>query len=74
MINHIKTFSDCLKARFQSLHNDENGMEAAQVILILALVILGLVPIIRTIVSKVAQQGNLASNCLDQATSVNSTC
>ena len=61
----FKRLFDYSLLRFESLRNDENGMEAAQVILILALVILGLIPIIRTIVNKVAQQGQSAINCID---------
>ena len=64
MKKNVKKIKDTMKARFQALRNDENGMEAAQVILILALVLLALIPIVRIIISKVSQAGSSASTCL----------
>ena len=74
MKENAKKVRDAVKARFQSLRSDENGMEAAQVILILAIVLIALVPIIRIIVSKVKAQGTNASTCLDGATVTSATC
>ena len=73
-MNNLRKVMDAVKARFQSLRSDENGMEAAQVILILAIVLIALVPIIRIIVSKVKAQGESASTCLDGATATSATC
>ena len=71
---NIGKIKSIVKNRFTSLHNDENGMEAAQVILILAIVLLALIPIVRIIVSKVQGQGDKASSCLDGATTSTATC
>jgi len=65
---NVKKIKDTMKARFQALRNDENGMEAAQVILILALVLIALIPIVRFIIEKVRASGQTASNCLDANT------
>ena len=65
MKENIKKIKDTMKARFQALRNDENGMEAAQVILILALVLLALIPIVKIIINKVGAAGTKTSTCLD---------
>ena len=65
MKENVKKVKDAVKARFESLRNDENGMEAAQVILILAIVLIALVPVIRIIVNKVSEQGSKAQSCID---------
>jgi Flp pilus assembly pilin Flp len=41
---------------------NEDGMEAAQVILILALVVLGLIPVIATITDNLEKKGKLVND------------
>lgn len=55
-----------LRDRVAALHDDERGMEAAQVILILVLVVVGLMPILIQIKDKLAAKGQLVSNELDK--------
>lgn len=65
MKENMKKMKDAMKVRFQALRNDENGMEAAQVILILALVLIALIPIVRYIITKVSASGTSAASCLN---------
>lgn len=51
-----------IRGRFNALSSDEQGMEAAQVILILMLVIVGLFPIISTIKNNLATKASSANN------------
>jgi Flp pilus assembly pilin Flp len=53
----IKKFKDAMSARMAALRADENGMEAAQVILILAIVVVVLIPVITLIVNALKAQG-----------------
>lgn len=59
--NSMKAF----RARVAGLSGDERGMEAAQVILILVLVIVGLMPILLTIKDKLAANANEVSAGID---------
>lgn len=53
---------DALLRQWIRWHHDERGMEAAQVILILAVVVAVLFPVISGIVAAIEQQGNDAVN------------
>jgi Flp pilus assembly pilin Flp len=53
----MKKFKDAMSARMAALRADENGMEAAQVILILAIVVVVLIPVITLIVNALKSQG-----------------
>lgn len=53
---------DALLRQWIRWHSDERGMEAAQVILILAVVVAILFPVISGIVAAIEQQGNDAVN------------
>lgn len=58
----IRTAVEGIRSRFSALSKDEEGMEAAQVILILMLVIVGLFPIISTIKNNLATKASSANN------------
>lgn len=48
---------DSFRTRLAALRADENGMEAAQVILILVLVVIGLLPVLNLIKNAISSQG-----------------
>lgn len=52
-------------SKVRSFNDDESGMEAAQVILILFLVVVGLIPIILTLKNKLAAKGTTINNQVD---------
>lgn len=54
-----------MKNRFGALHRNESGMEAAQVILILFLVVVFLIPILWIIKGKLGDKGTDIGNCID---------
>lgn len=53
---------------------NELGMEAAQVIVILAIVAAVIFPIIRTIANTVESKGSVANNCLANAGGTTASC
>lgn len=59
--NMVKKAYAAIRGRFNALSRDEQGMEAAQVILILMLVIVGLFPIINTIKNNLATKASSAN-------------
>lgn len=58
----IQKFKNAVASRSAALRNDENGMEAAQVILILAVVVVVLLPVIGFIVTALKNQGTKVTN------------
>ena len=50
--------------RFNMLREDERGMEAAQVILILVIVVVGLIPVITMIRNAISAKGAGAANSI----------
>lgn len=58
----MKRVTDAITAKFLQFQANERGMEAAQVILILAVVVAILFPVISGIVGAIEQQGNDAVN------------
>lgn len=58
----MKRVTDAITAKFLQFQANERGMEAAQVILILAVVVAVLFPVISGIVGAIEQQGNDAVN------------
>ena len=61
-----KTF-DVVRGRFANLHDDEQGMEAAQVIMILVLVVIGLFPMFTFLKNQLDEQGSSAANQIGSA-------
>lgn len=55
---------DTLRARFAALNEDEQGMEAAQVILILVLVVIALIPMFQFVRTRIGSTGSSAGNQL----------
>ena len=53
----IQKIKGAVSARAAALRSDENGMEAAQVILILGIVVIVLLPVIGLIVNALKAQG-----------------
>lgn len=65
MNKNIKKVTAYFRARFTALRADESGMEAAQVILILALVLIGLVPVVNSIITRIKTKGSEACTQID---------
>jgi Flp pilus assembly pilin Flp len=63
----MKKMIDSIRNRFDALRADEQGMEAAQVILILVIVVVALIPLINGIVSSIQKQGSTASTAINNA-------
>ena len=53
---------DAVRARFASLREDEQGMEAAQVILILVLVVIALIPMFQFVRNQIGTAGSSAGS------------
>jgi Flp pilus assembly pilin Flp len=51
-----------IRNHMSGVSRNEDGMEAAQVILILALVVLGLIPVIATITDNLEKKGKLVND------------
>ena len=68
----MKKIAIFFKTRFEALRADETGMEAAQVILILAIVVAILVPIILKIVNTIATKGSSVNTCIGGVTTTGS--
>ncbi len=58
----IAKISNTIKNRVAAYRADESGMEAAQVILILAIVVVVLLPVIMLIVNALKNQGTAVTN------------
>ena len=58
----INKFKAAVKDRYAALRASEDGMEAAQVILILAVVVVVLIPVISMIVGALQGQGEKITN------------
>lgn len=58
----MKKITEALTAKYLEIRADEKGMEAAQVILILAIVAAVLFPVISGIIGAIENQGNDAIN------------
>ena len=54
----LKKIKDAFSNRMNTLREDENGMEAAQVILILVIVVVVIIPVIYAIVNSLKDQGS----------------
>jgi Flp pilus assembly pilin Flp len=63
----MKNFMNTLRNRAAALRENENGMEAAQVILILVIVVVALIPIINGIVAAIRNQGQKATDAINNA-------
>ena len=66
----VKKTLDAFNARLAALRDEEKGMEAAQVILILVIVVIGLIPIFNKIYSAISKQGSTAVSGLSSPSSV----
>jgi len=53
---------DSVRERFAALKQDEEGMEAAQVILILILVVIALIPMFTFVRNRIGQAGSSAGS------------
>lgn len=62
----MKKFLNNISDRFASLRKDENGMEVAQVILILVLVVGLLVVIVPNILSAISGKASSASSLINK--------
>lgn len=58
----MKKITEAMTAKYLQFRNNESGMEAAQVILILAIVAAVLFPVISGIIGAIENQGNDAIN------------
>jgi Flp pilus assembly pilin Flp len=63
----MKKLTETFRNRLATLRENENGMEAAQVILILVIVVVALIPIINGIVTAIRNQGTKATNAINNA-------
>jgi Flp pilus assembly pilin Flp len=60
----MKVAINKFRGRMSALNNDERGMEAAQVILILALVVIVMIPVFNAIMNAMSSQGTKAATCI----------
>jgi Flp pilus assembly pilin Flp len=63
----MKKLTETFRNRLATPRENENGMEAAQVILILVIVVVALIPIINGIVTAIRNQGTKATNAINNA-------